>query len=113
MSKGKYLYLIMCWICFLIVSVNNITKYITRIGQYTGISKMENKDNIKDKVVATVLWSQNLNSGSLLMKGRNSSSCDSSPPSSKLDDFSSCSKDGSNFGVKNERNKLKRSIANP
>lgn len=84
-------------------------KYMSKIGQNTGISKIENKDNTIDNKVALVALSQNLNSGNLLMKGRNSSSfSSSSPPSSSDDDFSSCSKDGSNLGVRNARNKLRR-----
>lgn len=81
------------------------------MGQKTGISKIGNKEAPKDATVALEALTQNLNSGSRLMKGRNSSST-SSPPSSKLDDLSSCSKEGSNFGVRNARNKFKRYIPN-
>ena len=39
-SNGRYLYLIICCICLLMVKVNNIIKYIKSIGQNTGISKI-------------------------------------------------------------------------
>lgn len=84
-------------------------KYITSIGQNTGISNMLKKDATNDAAVALEALIQNLNSGRRLMKGLNSSS-DASAASSKFDDLSSCSKDGSNFGVRKERNKLKRYI---
>lgn len=82
-------------------------KYITRIGQKTGISKIVKKDVNKDKIVALTALSQNLNSGRRRIKGLNSSST-SSVPSSKLDENSSCSRDGSNFGVRKAKNKLRR-----
>ena len=48
-------------------------KYITRIGQKTGISKQSKKVQIIPTMVLFVIAYQNLNSGSLLMNGRNSS----------------------------------------
>lgn len=66
-------------------------------------------DAINDIAVALVALSQNLNSGSLLIKGLNSSSA-SSAPSSRVDDRSSCSREGSNLGVRKAKNKLRRYI---
>ena len=38
-SKGRYLYLIMCLICRLIVMPTSTSQYISRIGQNTGMSR--------------------------------------------------------------------------
>lgn len=60
-------------ICLFIVMQNKVIKYITKIGQNTGTSKKsKNVQNIPIKVLFIIAY-QNLNSGSLLMKGRNSS----------------------------------------
>lgn len=75
-----------------------------------GMSKTSNQVHTKPTVIARVALCQNLNSGSLRMNGRNSSSCLvgrlAGPPSSS----SSCSSDGSNFGVKNARKRFRRYI---
>lgn len=51
----------------------SVMKYITRIGQNTGT--LNTSKNVQNSaiVVDFVIAYQNLNSGSLLMKGRNSS----------------------------------------
>ena len=41
MSNGRYLCLIICRICRLMVMKKSTRKYISRIGQNTGTSKME------------------------------------------------------------------------
>ena len=66
------------------VMQKRVMKYITKIGQKTGILKNSKKEHTKAMVVALVAEYQNLNSGSRLMKGRNSSSLvvGSSGPSS-------------------------------
>lgn len=48
-------------------------KYITSIGQKTGILKQSNIEHIRATKVDFVTEYQNLNSGSLLTNGRNSS----------------------------------------
>jgi hypothetical protein len=69
---GTYLCLYMCIICRFIVMKKRIKKYISRIGQNTGMSKTEK--NVMTMLVAVPLVhaSQNLNSGSRLANGRNS-----------------------------------------
>ena len=60
-------------------------KYITRIGQNTGMLKTSKKVQITAMTVDLETEYQNLNSGNLLMKGRNSSLTfvgSSGPPSS-------------------------------
>lgn len=60
-------------------------KYITSIGQKTGILKQSNIVHINAITVDLVTEYQNLNSGNLLTKGRNSSFAlvgSSGPPSS-------------------------------
>lgn len=52
---------------------NNVMKYMTNIGQNTGILKASMKVQQKPISVLLVTDSQNLNSGNLLMNGRNSS----------------------------------------
>lgn len=52
---------------------NKVMKYITRIGQNTGILKQSKNVQIKAITVLFVTEYQNLNSGSLLTNGRNSS----------------------------------------
>lgn len=56
-----------------IVRQNRVMKYITKIGQNTGILKTSKKVHTKAIIVDFETEYQNLNSGSLLMKGRNSS----------------------------------------
>merc|ERR1719247_2155078 len=73
-EKGTYLYLIMCLICRFIVSTKRAMKYRSRMGQKTGMLKMEKKVITKATQKAFVIEYQNLNSGSLRMNGRNSSS---------------------------------------
>lgn len=48
-------------------------KYITSIGQNTGMLKQSNKVNIMATIVDFVTEYQNLNSGNLLINGLNSS----------------------------------------
>lgn len=50
-----------------------VMKYITRIGQNTGTLKTSKKVQKRAIIVDLQTEYQNLNSGSLLMKGRNSS----------------------------------------
>jgi len=76
-----------------------------------GMSQASNIVATMLSAIARVALCQNLNSGNRRMNGLNSSSCfvgkaDCPPPSIS----SSCSSDGSNFGVKKARNKLSRYI---
>ena len=57
------------------VMQNSVMKYITRIGQKTGMLKNSKKVQKKAMRVALVAEYQNLNSGRRRMKGRNSSDC--------------------------------------
>ena len=52
---------------------NSVIKYITNIGQNTGILKASIKVQKKPIIVLLVTDSQNLNSGNLRINGRNSS----------------------------------------
>lgn len=52
---------------------NNVMKYITSIGQNTGMLKKSNRVHIMATIVDFVTEYQNLNSGNLLMNGLNSS----------------------------------------
>lgn len=52
---------------------NNVMKYITSIGQNTGMLKKSNRVHIMPTIVDFVTEYQNLNSGNLLMNGLNSS----------------------------------------
>ena len=85
-----------------------VMKYITRMGQKTGILK--NSKNVQQNAitVAFVAEYQNLNSGSRRMKGRNSSFCltGSSRPSS-ASSASNCANAGSILGVKKASNRFK------
>ena len=56
-----------------IVRQNNVMKYITRIGQKTGTLKTSKKVQKRAITVDLETEYQNLNSGSLLINGRNSS----------------------------------------
>lgn len=60
-------------ICLFIVIQNKVMKYITSIGQNTGILNASTKVQTNAISVLLVTESQNLNSGNRLMKGRNSS----------------------------------------
>ena len=55
------------------VRKNRTKKYMTRIGQKTGTSKISKKVQIMAIKVDLATEIQNLNSGNRLMKGRNSS----------------------------------------
>lgn len=59
----------------ILVKANSKIQYITSTGQKTGKSKIENQLQKKLMTIALVAECQNLNSGSRLMKGRNSWSC--------------------------------------
>lgn len=52
---------------------NNVMKYITSIGQNTGMLKQSNSVHIMATIVDFVTEYQNLNSGNLLINGLNSS----------------------------------------
>ena len=97
------------FIYYLLVSPKRMSQYITKTGQKTGKLNISNQLHMNPSNMALVAVYQNLNSGSLLTKGLNSSSCfvGSSPavPSSIP---SSCSSEGSNFGEMNARNRLSR-----
>lgn len=102
---GKYLYFNICLICLFIVIVNRTMKYSNKMGQNTGISNTENSVKHIDITTDFVPDHQNLNSGTLRLKGLNSSpSCNGSDPPSK--ETSSC-------GCKNPINRFKRYIPNP
>lgn len=60
-------------ICRFMVIQKRVIKYITRIGQNTGILNTSKKVRIVALIVETVTACQNLNSGSLRIKGLNSS----------------------------------------
>lgn len=72
-------------ICLFMVMQNNVMKYMTRMGQKTGMLKKSKKVQVKAISVAFVAEYQNLNSGRRRMKGRNSSLCrvGSDKPSSR------------------------------
>jgi len=63
--KGMYRYRIMCLICRFIVMQNNVMKYMTRIGQKTGMLKKSKNVHTNAMTVAFVAEYQNLNSGNL------------------------------------------------
>jgi len=67
---GTYLCLYMCIICRFIVMKNKTKKYISRIGQKTGISKTEKKVMTIEVNVPLVHAIQNLNSGRRRVNGR-------------------------------------------
>ena len=92
---------------------NSVMKYITKIGQNTGMLKNSKNVQVKAMTVDLVAEYQNLNSGSLLTKGRNSSFClvGSSRPS-LASSSSKCAKAGSIFGVRKANNRFKWYIAN-
>ena len=71
-------------ICRFIVMQNRVMKYMTRMGQNTGMLNSSKNVQKKAMAVALVAEYQNLNSGSRLMNGLNSSFCEvgSAMPSS-------------------------------
>lgn len=94
---------------YLLVSPNRISQYITSTGQKTGKLKISNQLHINPSNMALVAAYQNLNSGSLLTKGLNSSFCFvGSPPAVPSSIPSSCSSEGSNFGDINARNRFSK-----
>lgn len=66
-------YRFLTFICRFIVIQNNVMKYITSIGQNTGMLKQSNSVHIMATTVDFVTEYQNLNSGNLLINGLNSS----------------------------------------
>ena len=60
-------------ICLFMVMQKSVMKYITKMGQNTGMLKNSKKEHRKAIAVALVAEYQNLNSGSRRMKGLNSS----------------------------------------
>ena len=87
---------------------NNVMKYMTKIGQKTGMLKNSKKVQPKAITVALVAEYQNLNSGSRRIKGRNSSLCfvGSSRPSPSSS-ASKAAKAGSILGVRKAKSKFK------
>lgn len=71
MNKRKNFQLTLIW--RLIVIHINVMKYMTRIGQNTGMLKHSNIVQIKDIIVDLHTEYQNLNSGNLRINGLNSS----------------------------------------
>ena len=92
---------------------NNVMKYMTKIGQNTGMLKKSKKVQVKAMIVDLVAEYQNLNSGSRRMKGRNSSFClvGSSRPSPSSS-ASKCANAGSIFGVRKANSRFRWYIAN-
>lgn len=72
-KKHQNYYLIFTLICRFIVMQNSVMKYMTKIGQNTGILKHSKNVQIKAIIVLLLTEYQNLNSGSRLMNGLNSS----------------------------------------
>jgi hypothetical protein len=93
-----------------LVSENRINQYTTSTGQKTGMLKISNHVHRKPIAIALVALCQNLNSGSRRINGRNSSSCfvGSEDPASPSSSPSSCVSEGSNFGCRNARKRLRR-----
>lgn len=71
--KGIYLYFNICLICRFIVRKNSRKKYITKIGQKTGMFRASKQVQNMAIRTAFVAAYQNLNSGNLRINGRNSS----------------------------------------
>lgn len=86
-------------------------KYTTNTGQNTGTLNIVHQVQKKAMAIALVLECQNLNSGNLRMKGRNSSSCFvgrvgcETSPSSRV---SFSVREGSNLGWRKARKRLRR-----
>jgi len=104
---GTYLCLYMCIICRFIVMKNSTKKYISNIGQNTGISNIEKKVIRMLVAVPRVQASQNLNSGSRRVNGRNSF------PSFADEGRVGPSSAGSSRGDKNAIKLFKRKIPSP
>lgn len=107
-----YLYLIILWICLLMVRNTKINQYTTNTGQKTGRLKTSLQLHRKLNPTALVAECQNLNSGSLRTKGLNSWSflvgrddCPAGTPSSMS---VSVSREGSNLGEMKARKRLSR-----
>ena len=84
----------------------SVMKYMTRIGQNTGMLNSSKKVQKNAIVVALVAEYQNLNSGSLRMKGRNSSFWEvGSPGPSSSASYSAIA--GSIFGVRKASSKFR------
>jgi hypothetical protein len=82
---------------------------MTKTGQKTGRSNIANHEHTNPMAMAFVAEYQNLNSGSRLTKGLNSSSCFvGRPPALPSSMPSSCSIDGSNLGDIKARKRLRR-----
>ena len=94
------------FICLFIVMQNRVMKYITKIGQKTGMLKNSKKEHTKAIDVALVAEYQNLNSGSRLMKGRNSSFCEVGRPGPSSS-ASNSAMAGSILGVRNASRRFK------
>lgn len=78
----------------------SVIKYITKMGQNTGMLKNSKNEHTNAMAVALVAEYQNLNSGSLLMNGLNSSFCDVGRPGpSSSASYSAIA--GSILGVRN------------
>lgn len=61
------------FICRRMVTQNSVMKYKTRIGQNTGTLKTSNRVRKRASIVDFITEYQNLNSGSRLINGLNSS----------------------------------------
>mmetsp|Transcript_3591 Transcript_3591/g.4747 ORF Transcript_3591/g.4747 Transcript_3591/m.4747 type:complete len:88 (-) Transcript_3591:315-578(-) len=85
---------------------NNTPKYITKIGQNTGMSKTEKKVMTNDVAVPLKHANQNLNSGTFLVKGLNSA------PSFALVGNEGPS-DGSSSGERNPIKLFSKNIPSP
>jgi hypothetical protein len=87
-----------------------MNQYMTRTGQKTGTLKTSNQLHTKEIRTARVAECQNLNSGKRRMKGRNSSSCfvGREPAAPSSISFSIASLEGSNFGWRKARKRLRR-----
>lgn len=96
---------------YVLVRTNRMIQYMTKTGQKTGISKMENQLQTKAMAMARVAECQNLNSGKRRMNGRNSSSRlvgREGEPASPSSRPSSWVREGSNLGVKKARKRFRR-----
>lgn len=73
MKQKSYIVRLLTFICRFIVIQNSVIKYITSIGQNTGMLKQLNSVHIIATIVDFIIEYQNLNSGNLLINGLNSS----------------------------------------
>lgn len=83
-------------------------KYITSIGQKTGMSKTLNQLHTNAMLTARVDAYQNLNSGSRLMNGRNSSEDFVGSVGTPASSTESSENAGSNLGWRKARKRLRR-----